>query len=118
MYRADLSPPQSEAEALLRQTRVQVGQEPVEVSTLVYEEKDSQFAVDGKLYAVSMSLSGQYLFIRSSHVNVEFETTEVRFRAVNKPKLEFLIVQPREEGSYYEVKHQGDSFYILSLIHI
>jgi oligopeptidase B len=93
---------------------VQVAQEPVEVSTLIYQEQDSQFAVDGELYVVSLSLSGQYLFIRSSHVNVEYETTEIRFRAVNKPQLEFLIVQQREEGNFYEVKHQGDSFYILS----
>ena len=114
MYRADLSAPQSETEALLRQTRVQVAQEPVEVSTLIYEEQDSHFAVDGEWYVVSLSLSGHYVFIRSSHVNVEYETTEVRFRAVNKPGVEFLIVQPRQEGSYYEVKHQGESFYILS----
>lgn len=114
VYRADLSPPQSETEEILRQTQVQVAQTPIDVSQLIYEETDPQFSVDGESYTVSLSLSGQYLFIRSCHVNVNYETTEIRFRAVNKPNLDFLIVQQREEGVFYDVKHQGEFFYILS----
>ena len=86
----------------------------MDVSQVVYEELDLAFSVDGTGYVVSTSLSGQYVFIRSAHAEVEHETTEIRFRASNKPSAEFLIVEQREEGRFYDVKHQGEYFYILA----
>lgn len=110
VFRAEINPNLTKEEQILRDTQINIGKLVLVDSELVYTEKDPNFHV--KVYG---SLSGEYIFIKSSNLSKDFKriATEVRFRASNRKDLMFLIIQERKEGVFYDTKHQENHFYIL-----
>ena len=109
-YRADFDPNIDEDEKILNETRINIGNIPIVKRELVYEETDKMHSVE-----VSSTLSGEYILIKSDNLSYDplRVSVEFRYKASNKKKEEFLIIQQRKEGVNYDVKHQGDSFFLL-----
>ena len=70
---------------------------------LVFEEKDDTYSC-----YVYKSKSKQFLFIGSSQTLA----TEIRFLDADLPNGVWTIIEPRERGHKYSVRHYGDSFFI------
>ena len=67
-----------------------------ETDALVYEEPDERFRIE-----IERTRSGAYLLLTSaSHT-----TSEVRFLRADRPREEFALVAPREDGHEYYVDH-------------
>ncbi|MCP4301965.1 MAG: S9 family peptidase [Gammaproteobacteria bacterium] len=73
--------------------------------TLVYEEKDET----NYLY-VNKSLSGQYIFLTSSHTLY----TEIRYLPADSPEDEPTVFLARENDHEHFVTDGGDRFYVVS----
>ena len=110
VFRMDFARERNEEEKILEQTRVNIAEQALNDSELVFEEKDRMFSCE-----VLQSLSGDYVFIKSDNLSFDPKriATEFRFRASNRTQGDFLIIQERKEGVNYDVKHQGNSFYLL-----
>lgn len=110
VWRKDFGKEKTEDEKVLEETRINIAGKPSVYAELVYEEPDPNFSVE-----VSQSLSKEYVFIKSDNLSYDpfLISTEFRFRASNKTQGDFLIIQERKEGQNYDVKHQGQYFYLL-----
>jgi oligopeptidase B len=110
IWRQDFLKTKSEEEKILEQTRVQITGKSASDSELIFEESDRSYSCE-----VSQSLSGEYVFLKSDNLSYDPQhiATEFRFRASNRDKGEFLVIQSRKEGTCYDVKHQGGNFYML-----
>jgi len=110
VWRKDFGKEKTEDEKILEDTRLNIAGEPSVFSELIYEEADRSYSVE-----VLQSLSSEYVLLKSD--NLSFDplriATEFRFRASNRSEGNFLIIQERKEGRNYEVKHQGQYFYLL-----
>jgi oligopeptidase B len=110
VFRADLTPPKSQEEAILEDARQRIAKKPVLRVDLVYEEKDYNFSVD-----ISSTLSRQYILITSDNKSDDrrIRANEMRFRASNRSDGDWILLREREEGVFYDAKQLEEYLYIM-----
>ena len=81
-----------------------VGTDPKQ-DALVYEEPDKAFFL-----SVAWTRSRKYLLLELT----SNASSEIRFLDASQPTGEFQLVEPRRPGVEYGVRHQGDTFWIIT----
>ena len=72
---------------------------------LVYQEDDESYFL-----SVGKTRSRAYILLNLGSM----VTSEVRYLDANKPKDEFKVFQPRQQGIEYSLEHHSDRFYIVT----